>query len=87
MCAAVEEHNIPQRIGEANLENELKHSIGNLVKSNSETLVAFLPILIDKLIQLLVEPLTIAGQLLNVGQTCFEAMALLVKKLTVNVKL
>lgn len=84
MCAALEEQNITSQM-EHNLENELKSRISNLVKADSETLVKFLPIIMDKLIQLLVEPLSFSGQLLNVGQTCFEALALLVKKLTVSI--
>ncbi|GAB6031639.1 hypothetical protein CHUAL_009399 [Chamberlinius hualienensis] len=82
LCSNIEEHNIPARIGEQNLEAELKNRISNLVKATAEPLVVFLPILMDKLIQLIVEPLTVSGQILNVGQTCFEAMALLVKKLS-----
>ena len=68
LCHAAQQHKIPQRIGEANFEGELKKSINELVHSKSGPLVRFLPLLLDKLISLMVRPPVISGQ---VGK-CFN---------------
>ncbi|XP_046985251.1 dedicator of cytokinesis protein 7 [Schistocerca americana] len=82
LCSAIEERNIPVRYGE-NLESELKSSILELTHSKSEPLVKFLPVVINKLLLLMVRPPTVAGQILNVGHTSFEAMAMLVRNISV----
>lgn len=82
LCAALEDGNIPPRIGEANMESALKTSILELTHAKSEPLVKFLPIILDKLVVLLVRPPAVGGQLMNIGQTVFEALASLVKSIT-----
>lgn len=54
----------------------------DLTKARPEPLVHFLYILMDKLIDLLVNPPMINDQLINVGQTCFEMIGQIVKILT-----
>ncbi|XP_066997234.1 dedicator of cytokinesis protein 7 [Anabrus simplex] len=82
MCAALEEGNIPSRIGEANIESELKISILDLNHAKSEPLVKFLHLVINKLLLLMVKPPSVLGQLMNIGQTSFEALAMLVRNIT-----
>ena len=62
LCHAAEEHKIPPRIGEINFEAELKKSITEIVQSEGEPLVRFLPLIMDKLINLMVRPPVISGQ-------------------------
>uniref|UniRef100_A0A6I8P388 Dedicator of cytokinesis 7 n=1 Tax=Ornithorhynchus anatinus TaxID=9258 RepID=A0A6I8P388_ORNAN len=83
---ALDEHMFPVRIGdmrimENNLENELKSSISALNSSQLEPVVRFLHLLLDKLILLVVRPPIIAGQIVNLGQASFEAMASIVNRL------
>lgn len=82
LCAALEDGPIPPRIGEANMEGALKASILELTHAKSEPLVKFLPVILDKLLLLLVRPPAVGGQLMNIGQTTFEALASLVKSIT-----
>lgn len=82
LCAALEDGSIPPRIGEANMESALKTSILELTHAKSEPLVKFLPVILDKLVLLLVRPPAVGGQLMNIGQTTFEALASLVKSIT-----
>ncbi|CAM1319326.1 DOCK6 (predicted) [Pycnogonum litorale] len=79
LCSAIEEGRIPSKIGESNVENEVKKSILELQQSQLENLVKFLAIILDKLIDLMVRPPVFSGQVMNVGQTSFEAMALIVR--------
>lgn len=51
-----------QKITEASLEHELKLSIICLNSSRLEPLVLFLHLVLDKLFQLAVQPMVIAGQ-------------------------
>ncbi|XP_054688944.1 dedicator of cytokinesis protein 7 isoform X1 [Grus americana] len=86
---ALDEHMFPVRIGdmrimENNLENELKSSISALSSSQLEPVVRFLHLLLDKLILLVVRPPVIAGQIVNLGQASFEAMASIINRLHKN---
>nr|XP_023650278.1 dedicator of cytokinesis protein 7 isoform X12 [Paramormyrops kingsleyae] len=83
---ALDEHMFPVRIGdmrimENNLEAELKASIAALSSSQLEPVVRFLHLLLDKLVLLVVRPPVIAGQIVNLGQVSFEAMASIVNRL------
>ncbi|KAL6458124.1 hypothetical protein MHYP_G00333540 [Metynnis hypsauchen] len=83
---ALDEHMFPVRIGdmrimENNLEAELKASITALSSSQLEPVVRFLHLLLDKLVLLVVRPPVIAGQIVNLGQVSFEAMASIVNRL------
>ncbi|XP_071517868.1 dedicator of cytokinesis protein 7 isoform X2 [Panulirus ornatus] len=82
LCKMVEEGNIPARIGEANMEGELKRALGELVNCHAEPLVRFIPVLLDRLISLMVWPPTLAGQLVNIAQTCFETIGTLVGRVS-----
>ncbi|KAJ2944480.1 hypothetical protein O0L34_g3827 [Tuta absoluta] len=74
-CEAVQEGNIPPRIGLSNMEAELRTSIAELPTANVETLARYLPVVADKLLYLLVAPPTLAGQTLNVSQDVFTCLA------------
>ncbi|KAK3891189.1 hypothetical protein Pcinc_004905 [Petrolisthes cinctipes] len=82
LCKMVEEGTIPARIGEANMEAELKKAMGELVNCHAEPLVRFLPVLLDRLLSLLVWPPTLAGQLVNIAQACFHTLAALVGRVS-----
>ncbi|XP_053325502.1 dedicator of cytokinesis protein 7 isoform X3 [Spea bombifrons] len=88
---ALDEHTFPVRIGdvrimENNLESELKSSISALNSAQLEPVVRFLHLLFDKLILLVVRPPVIAGQIVNLGQASFEAMASITNRLHKNLE-
>ncbi|XP_063219662.1 dedicator of cytokinesis protein 7 [Bacillus rossius redtenbacheri] len=82
LCNILEDNNISARMGEVNLENELRTSILELTYAKSEPLVKFLPLILNKLIYLLVKPPTIHGQVLNLGQTSFEAITMIIRNVS-----
>lgn len=49
-----------------------------------ETIVRNLPLIFDCIIELLVQPPRLSGHTLNVGHTCFEALCLLLEKISVS---
>ncbi|KAB0406725.1 hypothetical protein E2I00_001547, partial [Balaenoptera physalus] len=65
---------LDQKISEAALEHELKLSIICLNSSRLEPLVLFLHLVLDKLFQLFVQPMVIAGQTANFSQFAFESV-------------
>uniref|UniRef100_A0A3Q3WTZ9 Uncharacterized protein n=1 Tax=Mola mola TaxID=94237 RepID=A0A3Q3WTZ9_MOLML len=87
----LEEYSFPFRlkdviITEANMEGELKASMAALRGALLDTCVRFLHQLLNKLIQLIVYPPVIAGQIVNLGRTAFESMALLVNQIHKNLE-
>ena len=50
------------------LEGDLVASLREVGRARPESLVAFLPLVLDKLLLLMVKPPTVAGLTLNVGQ-------------------
>ncbi|KAJ0001252.1 hypothetical protein NQD34_006272 [Periophthalmus magnuspinnatus] len=81
----LEEYSFPFRlkdviITEANMEGELKASMAALRGAQLDICVRFLHQLLNKLIQLIVYPPVISGQIVNLGRAAFEAMALLVNQ-------
>ncbi|CAH0726332.1 unnamed protein product, partial [Brenthis ino] len=79
---AVQEGNIPPRIGLANMEAELRASIAELPTANVEALARYLPVLCDKLLQLLAAPPALAGVTLNIAQDVFTCLAHLFTDIT-----
>ncbi|XP_072847710.2 dedicator of cytokinesis protein 6 isoform X6 [Pogona vitticeps] len=82
----LEEYTFPFRLKdviltENNMESELKSSVGNLRVASLEALVAFSHQILNKLIQLIVYPPVIAGQIVNLGRAAFEAMAVMVNQI------
>uniref|UniRef100_A0A673CVS0 Dedicator of cytokinesis 6 n=1 Tax=Sphaeramia orbicularis TaxID=375764 RepID=A0A673CVS0_9TELE len=87
----LEEYSFPFRlkdviITEANMEGELKASMAALRGALLDICVRFLHQLLNKLIQLIVYPPVIAGQIVNLGRAAFEAMALLVNQIHKNLE-
>ncbi|XP_019373203.1 PREDICTED: dedicator of cytokinesis protein 8 isoform X1 [Gavialis gangeticus] len=70
-----------QKITEATLEHELKLSIICLNSSRLEPLILFLHLILDKLFQLAVQPMVIAGQAANFSQFAFESVVAIVNSL------
>ncbi|GFS94716.1 dedicator of cytokinesis protein 7 [Nephila pilipes] len=85
LCRMVEEGSIPARIAESSLEHELKTSMLEITSANDsslESLVHFIPLVLNKLIYLLIRPPIINGQTTNIGQAAFEAIAMVVNTVT-----
>ncbi|XP_012497047.1 PREDICTED: dedicator of cytokinesis protein 8 [Propithecus coquereli] len=72
---------LDQKICEAALEHELKLSIICLNSSRLEPLVLFLHLVLDKLFQLSVQPMVIAGQTANFSQFAFESVVAIANSL------
>uniref|UniRef100_G3T5Z7 Dedicator of cytokinesis 8 n=1 Tax=Loxodonta africana TaxID=9785 RepID=G3T5Z7_LOXAF len=72
---------LDQKISEGALEHELKLSIICLNSSRLEPLVLFLHLVLDKLFQLSVQPMVIAGQTANFSQFAFESVVAIVNSL------
>uniref|UniRef100_A0A670KMT5 Dedicator of cytokinesis 6 n=1 Tax=Podarcis muralis TaxID=64176 RepID=A0A670KMT5_PODMU len=85
----LEEYTFPFRLKdviltENNMDSELKSSVGNLRVASLESLVVFSHQILNKLIQLIVYPPVIAGQIVNLGRAAFEAMAVMVNQIHKN---
>lgn len=63
MCRAAQEEKVPPRMSESRFEEALKRSVADIVKAKTESLVRFLPLILDKLVLLMVRPPFIGGQL------------------------
>uniref|UniRef100_A0A8I3W143 Dedicator of cytokinesis 8 n=1 Tax=Callithrix jacchus TaxID=9483 RepID=A0A8I3W143_CALJA len=72
---------LDQKISETALEHELKLSIICLNSSRLEPLVLFLHLVLDKLFQLSVQPMVIAGQTANFSQFAFESVVAIANSL------
>ncbi|KAL7988712.1 hypothetical protein Chor_007631 [Crotalus horridus] len=70
-----------EKVTEASLEHELKLSLICLNSSRLEPLVHFLHLVLDKLFQLSVLPMLIAGQTVNFSQYAFESVVAIVNSL------
>ncbi|KAH0521288.1 Dedicator of cytokinesis protein 8, partial [Microtus ochrogaster] len=72
---------LDQKITESTLEHELKLSIICLNSSRLEPLVLFLHLVLDKLFQLSVQPMVIAGQTANFSQFALESVVAIANSL------
>lgn len=83
LSTLIDNQEIPQKLQNANIESEFKSCILSLSQANLEPLVKFFPLVMNKLIKLLVRPPNLGGtHILNIGQTVFEAMAAILKKVS-----
>ncbi|NXO30638.1 DOCK8 protein, partial [Cisticola juncidis] len=72
---------LDQKTAEGSLEHELKMSIICLNSSRLEPLILFLHLVLDKLFQLAVQPMVVAGQTANLSQLAFESVVAIVNSL------
>ncbi|XP_078252208.1 dedicator of cytokinesis protein 8 isoform X2 [Rhinoraja longicauda] len=72
---------LDQKIMEHDLEHELKLSIISLPSARLEPLVLFLHQVLDKLFQLMIQPMVVAGQTANLAQFTFESVVSIVNSL------
>ncbi|XP_078070451.1 dedicator of cytokinesis protein 8 isoform X2 [Mustelus asterias] len=72
---------LDQKITENDLEHELKLSIISLPSARLEPLVLFLHQVMDKLFQLTIQPIVVAGQTANLAQFTFESVVSIVNSL------
>lgn len=68
------------------MEKEIKKSLLDIQKVEIEPLIKNLPVLLDKLIELLVTSYKIAGKDLSIGTTVFETLCHVSQKLSVCLK-
>lgn len=84
LCECLENKKIPPRIGETNMENLMKKTLLEIHLSELEQLVKNLPVILDKLIELLITTYKIGGQYLSLGSIVFETLCLVSNKLLVS---
>ncbi|KAM4824460.1 LOW QUALITY PROTEIN: dedicator of cytokinesis protein 8-like [Urocitellus parryii] len=72
---------LDHKISESAMEHELKLSIICLNSSRLEPLVLFLHLVLDKLFQLSVQPMVIAGQTANFSKFAFESVVVIANSL------
>ncbi|KAL5279484.1 DOCK6 family protein [Megaselia abdita] len=73
-CEILETKKVPHRIGEGNMEKEMKKCLLDINKSEKEHLVKNLNVVLDKLVELMVTTHKIGGQTLNLSPTVFEVI-------------
>ncbi|ESO12296.1 hypothetical protein HELRODRAFT_158781 [Helobdella robusta] len=78
---AADEGKIPSKIGEACFEDQLKKCVSGLTETSTGPLVRYVHLVLDKLLQLLIRPPVVAGQVVNVGQESFDVVAHIVRRL------
>ena len=72
---------IPNRISEDQIENEFRSVLIDLKNAKSSIIVKFLPAVFNCLLTLLSEPPIVAGRMLNIGQSVFEVLSLILHNL------
>lgn len=82
LCECIESRKIPPRIGESNIEKEMKKALKEIQLSDLEHLVKNLTVTLDKLIELLVTMYRIGGQPLGLGPHIFETICGISNKLS-----
>ncbi|XP_017954547.1 dedicator of cytokinesis protein 6 isoform X2 [Drosophila navojoa] len=83
ICEYLDTRNIPSHIGEGNMEAELKKCLLDIENANRESLVKHLPLVLDKLIELLVTTHKLGGQPLCLSSTVFEVLCLVSAHLSI----
>lgn len=83
MCEYLDSRKIPPRIGEGNMESEMKKCLLDIANAEREPLVKNLHLVLDKLIELLVTTYKIGGQTLSLGSTVFEVLCLVSANLSI----
>ncbi|XP_065573211.1 dedicator of cytokinesis protein 6-like isoform X2 [Artemia franciscana] len=78
-CCQCEINSSPHRIEDMTIEARLKKSIEGLVMAKPGRLVRFLPLIMNKLIKLAVDPPSAQGQTVSIGNACFESLGKLVQ--------
>lgn len=86
LCEYLESRKIPPRIGEANIEREMKKALLEIQQSELEPLVKNLVLVLDKLVELLVTMFKIGNQTLGIAPTVFETICSISNKLSVCIK-
>lgn len=84
MCEYLNSRKVPPRIGEGNMEAEMKKCLLEIANAEREPLVKNLHLVLDKLIELLVTTYKIGGQTLSLGSTVFEVLCLVSANLSVS---
>ncbi|KAK9712392.1 C2 domain in Dock180 and Zizimin protein [Popillia japonica] len=69
--------NAPTRSGEKGPETELRSALSGLTAARPENVVRNLPVVLNSIIQLLVQPPKVSGHVLNLGNGAFEAICIL----------
>lgn len=84
LCEYIASRKIPPRIGESNIEKEMRKALKEIQLSDLEHLVKNLTVTLDKLIELLITMYKIGGQCLGLGPQVFETICAVSNKLAVS---
>lgn len=69
------------------MENEFKTALSELGDARPEALVKNLPLILDTLLKVLVQPPSVGGHIMNVGPTVFEALCTMLNNISVSIVL
>lgn len=66
------------------MESEFKTALSEISEARPEVLVKNLPLMLDALLKVLVQPPAINGHVINVGPSVFEALCTLLNNVSVS---
>lgn len=84
LCEHLETRKVPPRIGEGNMEKEIKKSLNEIHLSDIEPLIKNLPMILDKLLELLVTTYRVGGETLILDSTVFMTLSQISQKFSVS---
>lgn len=83
-CEYLETRKVPPRIGEGNLDKEMKKALGEIHLSEVEPLIRHLPMILDKLLELLVTTYKVGQETLILDTTVFVTLCQISQKFSVS---
>lgn len=85
LCEYLASRKVPPRIGEGNMEREMRKALREIHLSDCEPLIKHLPVIMDKLLELMVTTYKVGGETLTMESTVFMTLCQISKKLSVSV--
>lgn len=84
LCEYLETRKVPPRIGEGNMEREMKKALSEIHLSEIEPLIKHLPMLMDKLLELMVTTYRVGGETLILDSAVFVTLCQISQKFSVS---
>lgn len=84
LCEYLETRKVPPRIGEGNLEKEMKKALLEIHLSDIEPLIKHLPMILDKLLELMGMTYRVGAETLILDSTVFVTLCQISQKFSVS---
>lgn len=84
LCEYLETRKVPPRIGEGNMDKEMKKALAEIHLSDIEPLIKHLPMILDKLLELMVTTYKVGGETLILDSTVFVTLCQISQKFSVS---